>query len=66
MKLKFEEYRKKNGQSVTFLSNHLGIDRKTYYAWIKGESEPRLSQLVKLAELWHCSIEDMYEDEALN
>lgn len=48
-----EELRKKNGLSIKFVADKLGIHRDTLKSLEKGETELRVSWLLVLSDLYH-------------
>lgn len=47
------------GISITKLSEELGIGRKTWYRWIKGETEPSFKKIQKLCKILNISITEI-------
>ena len=50
------------GMTVEDLARHLGVTRKTVYNWMAHGSIPQ-SKLVKMSELFNCSIDYLLERE---
>lgn len=40
----------------------MGVDLAAVSRWDSGESMPRAAKLPKLAELFHCSIDELFRD----
>jgi len=54
-------YRKVLGQSQQRLATAVGVTTMTLASWEKGKTEPRASQIAKLAELLGVSVTDLIE-----
>lgn len=54
--------RSRAGMTVEDLARHLGVTRKTVYNWMAHGSIPQ-SKLVKMSELFNCSIDYLLERE---
>lgn len=48
--------RARSGMTMDQLAETLGVTRKTIYNWQNAGKIP-MSALVKMADLWHCSID---------
>ena len=57
MNLKF--FRVKEGLTRSDLADLLGLDRTTIVKWETGKSYPRADTLIKLADLFECTIDDL-------
>jgi transcriptional regulator with XRE-family HTH domain len=55
--------RKKATFTQESLAKELGVDRSTIAKWETGTSFPRAEMLPKLAKLFDCSIDDLFEPE---
>lgn len=53
--------RKKATFTQEGLAKELGVDRSTIAKWETGTSFPRTEMLPKLAKLFNCSIDDLFE-----
>lgn len=56
----FEELRKKKGYTQATLAKALEVDQSTVCLWEKGKTFPRADIVFKLAELFECSIDEIY------
>ena len=65
MKLSEKIYycRKKSGQSQEALAEKLGVSRQAISKWETGESEPEISKLKLLAEIFSVSVDWLLSDE---
>lgn len=57
--LVLKELREKKGISQTELSQHLDIARATLSNYESGRSEPVLCNLIKLADFFECSLDEL-------
>ena len=46
-----EKVRLEKWMTVTELCNGIGIQRTTYYKWVKGERKPKIDKIVKMCEV---------------
>ncbi len=46
------------------VAERLGIDQSAVSLWENGKTSPRVSLLVKLSELYHCSLDDLLTEKA--
>lgn len=53
--------REKIDMSITHVANELGIDRRTYYLWESCNKDIPSSMLIKLANLFKCSLNDLLD-----
>lgn len=51
--------RKQKGWSQEFISRHLEVSRATIVNWERGETEPTVSQIKKLAEMFQVSVDEL-------
>lgn len=63
MKDALKELRKQSGLSQVDVACALGVLQTTVSMWETGDNMPRAAMLPKLAELYHCSIDDLYGKE---
>ena len=61
---RLEELRKKKGFTSMQIYNAKGLSKSSYYAWRRGESLPTLENLVTLANIFDCSIDEFLGREA--
>jgi transcriptional regulator with XRE-family HTH domain len=55
------EWLKKSGYRRDFVANYIGISTRQLEKYIKGESFPTVPKLFKLARLFNCTTDDLYE-----
>ncbi len=55
--------RKGNGLSQSALANRIGISQQAVAQWEAGKAHPRGETLVKLADILHCTIDELYGRE---
>jgi transcriptional regulator with XRE-family HTH domain len=53
------ELRKEHGFNQAEVARHIGVSRATYANYESGETEPKLSELIALANLFNTSIDNM-------
>ena len=58
--MKIKEYREKCGLTKTELAQIMGVDFAAVSRWETGEAMPRASELPKLADLFGCTIDELY------
>ena len=56
---KLKEIRQKNNKSVEEVSNILKISIQAYYKYEKGVNEPNIENLIKLANFYHVTIDEL-------
>lgn len=61
---RLEELRLKKGFTSMQIYNAEGISKTSYYAWLRGESLPTLENLVNLAKVFDCSIDEILGRES--
>lgn len=54
-----KEYRKTRGMSQAELAKHVGVERSTVAKWESGSNHPQAAHLVKLAEIFGCSVDEL-------
>ena len=59
-KLPFKAHRAINNMTQQQVANAVDVNRMTYASWEKYETYPDALQLVKLAEVFKCSMDDFY------
>lgn len=56
---KLKELRQTNNKSVEDICSLLNISLQAYYKYENGKSEPNIENLIKLAELYHVSLDEL-------
>lgn len=56
---KLKDLRQQNNKSAEVLSNLLNISVQAYYKYEKGINEPNLDNLIKLADFYHVTIDEL-------
>ena len=56
---KIKAYRKQCGMSQAELANRVGVERSAVAKWESGKSLPQAAHLVKLAEIFGCSVDEI-------
>ena len=60
--MKIRELREAAGLSKTDVARIMEVDLAAVSRWDSGESMPRAAKLPKLAELFHCSIDELFRE----
>lgn len=60
--MRFEELRKAAGYSQEVIARRLEVSRRTVDNWEKGLTEPKLSDLKKIAKLFDVSLDYLMEE----
>jgi DNA-binding XRE family transcriptional regulator len=58
--MRLRELRNKLGLSQTMLASLVGKNQRTYSTWETGRQEPSMDDIVRLSELFGCSIDDLF------
>jgi len=58
----FAFYRNKANLTQESVATSLDVDRSTVAKWEAGDAFPRANKLVKLAELYRCTLDDLLKD----
>ena len=61
---KIQKLRNKAKISQEELAELLSIDRSTVAKWESGSSLPRADKLPRLAEIFNCSIDDLFSEDS--
>lgn len=61
--MSFLSAREKTGLTQKEVAEKLGIDQSAVSLWETGKTAPRVAILVKLAELYHCSLDELLARE---
>lgn len=57
--MQLREYRKKTGLSQDEVAQKLGVHNTTYGNWELGKTEPGIETLIKLADFYHTTIDEL-------
>ena len=61
--MSFKSAREKAGISANQAAKALGVTRAAVCAWERGKGKPLVDNLLKLAALYGCSVEDLLRKE---
>lgn len=56
--------RRRHGLTQDAVAEKIGYSRNQYAAWEAGRSVPRLEGLLNLAELYHCTVDNLIRDRS--
>lgn len=56
--------REKAGMTKTQLADRLGVDPTTVGKWESGPNRPKADEILRLAEMFGCSIDELFDREA--
>ena len=56
---KIQEYRKRQKWTQEELTKRIGVERSAVAKWESGKSLPQAAHLVKLAEIFGCSVDEL-------
>lgn len=59
--LKLKEYRLKSNLSQNDIAKMFGLTQQAYSTWEVGRAYPNAEQLLKLANIFGCTPNDLYE-----
>ena len=59
---KLKEYRKKNNLTQTQVSKYLNTTHQTYNNYEKNKYEPSIEMLIKIADLFNTSVDNLIRD----
>lgn len=59
--LRVKELRERAGLTTTQLADRLNMERTTVYKWESGENRPTVDTLFRLAEFFHCPVDDLFD-----
>ncbi|MDD6566968.1 MAG: helix-turn-helix transcriptional regulator [Parafannyhessea umbonata] len=57
--LMLREFRETSDLKVAQVAERVGVPYETYRKWEKGDSNPNWEQLCKVADVLHCSLDDL-------
>lgn len=57
--MSFREARQKAGKTVAEVMKHMGVSGAAVYMWETGETTPRPDKLVKLAEFYGVTVDEL-------
>lgn len=61
--MSFSSARERTGLTQKEVAEKLGIDQSAVSLWETGKTSPRIAVLIKLAELYHCSLDELLTQE---
>jgi len=59
----FRKAREEAGKTVAETAKACGVTRQAVHGWERGEYKPSADMLVKLAEFYQCSVDDLLRKE---
>lgn len=59
----FLSARQKVGYSQKQVAMFLGVDQSTVHLWEVGKTNPRAALLPKIAQLYHCTVDELLRKE---
>lgn len=62
--MRIGEVREKAGLTKVQLADKLGVDISTVCKWESGPNRPKADEILRLAELFGCSIDELFDREA--
>ncbi len=60
--MSFADARKRAGLSQAAAAEKIGVDQSAVCLWETGKTNPRVSLLVRLAELYGCTVDELLSD----
>ena len=57
--LMLKEFRETSGLKIAQVAERAGVPYETYRKWEKGDSNPNWEQLCRVADVLHCSLDDL-------
>lgn len=57
--MSFRDARRKAGKTVAEVKEYMGVTDAAVYQWETGETTPRPDKLVKLAEFYGCTVDEL-------
>ena len=61
--IKLKEYRLKSGLKISAIIARLGVSRETLHNYETGKKKPKFETMVKLAEIYGCTVTDFIDDK---
>ena len=62
--MRLREMREKAGKSVFEVQKELGVSDAAVYYWENGSTKPKIENLIKLAQFYGCTVDDLLGKEA--
>lgn len=59
MSVNIKKIRKEQGLTQVALAEKIGVKQNTISAWENGESYPRVEVLIKLSEIFGCTLDEL-------
>lgn len=63
MYAKYAELRNSKGLNDSTVSKETGIERSTFSDWKNGRSKPKLDKLIKIADFFGVSLDELVREE---
>lgn len=60
--MSFLSAREAAGLTQREVAEHMGVDQSAVSFWETGKTNPRASLLVKLSELYHCTVDELLKE----
>ena len=62
--MSFRSARLKSGKTVAQVMAAMNVTDAAVYQWETGVSKPRTDKLIRLAELYECTVDELLSDES--
>lgn len=62
--MRIGELRERAGMTKVQLADRLGVDISTVCKWETGPNRPKADEILRLAELFGCTIDELFDREA--
>lgn len=60
--MKLKQFRQDNGLSQNELGKKVGYTQQAVAKWESGESEPNSKTLIKLSQIFNCSVDELLKE----
>lgn len=61
--MSFLSAREKSGLTQREVAEHMGVDQSAVSFWETGKTRPRAALLIKLAGLYHCTVDELLKED---